>query len=224
MDRNEAEELYDSGKEATVLKLIEYGMENKQLKETIAQLQKNSQNSSKPPSTDRAKAERQNGKRKKRKPGGQPGHKGSHRELLPVEEINYVIDLYPEECECCASKKLKKKDVKEPYRWQVFEIPPITPEVTEYRCHAGECLCGHETKAKLPHGVATSNFGPRLSAIIVYMVATHHLSRRGAYNFCQTMLGVNICLGSIQALLEETSRSLEPMDNELQAALPDEAL
>ncbi|MBF0339213.1 MAG: IS66 family transposase, partial [Nitrospirae bacterium] len=52
MDRIEAEILYDSGKEPTVTRLIEYHTEITDLKEKIASLEKNSQNSSKPPSTD----------------------------------------------------------------------------------------------------------------------------------------------------------------------------
>ena len=52
MNRREAEALYDAGKEPTVAKLLEYDIENTQLKEKIAQLQRNSQNSSNPPSSD----------------------------------------------------------------------------------------------------------------------------------------------------------------------------
>ena len=48
MNRREAEALYDTGKEPTVAKLLEYDIENTQLKEKIAQLHRNSQNSSSP--------------------------------------------------------------------------------------------------------------------------------------------------------------------------------
>ena len=52
MDRSQAEQLYDSGKEVTVEKLLELDVENRTLKEKLAQLEKNSQESSKPPSSD----------------------------------------------------------------------------------------------------------------------------------------------------------------------------
>ncbi|KJU85688.1 hypothetical protein MBAV_002118, partial [Candidatus Magnetobacterium bavaricum] len=52
MDRIESEKLYDSGKAPTVERLIEYYSKVIQLEEKIASLEKNSQNSSKPPSTD----------------------------------------------------------------------------------------------------------------------------------------------------------------------------
>lgn len=230
VDRREAEKLYDSGKDTTVAKLLEYDAENKRLKEKIARLEKNSQNSSKPPSSDNPgerKQEDKNHNKSKRNPGGQPGHKGTYRSLIPVEEVNDTIPLYPERCECCGKKlpKDKKANVlKEPFRWQVTEIPPITPEVTEYQCFTVQCTCGHINKAHLPEEVARSNFGPRLAAIIAYLVAVMHLSRRQTEVFCQTLLGVNICLGSVQKLLEEMSDAIEPVDKELQDALPSEAV
>ena len=230
MYKSEAEKLYDSGKEPTVAKLLEYDVENKQLKEKIAQLERDSQESSKPPSSDTQKGSNQKDKnhnKSKRKPGGQPGHKGTYRKLIPVHEVNEVIPIYPEICEHCDGKLPKDEKanvVKEPYRWQVTEIPPIKPEVTEYQCFTVKCDCGHINKAQLPPEVAKSNFGPRLTAIIAYLVAVCHLSRRSTEGFCQTLLGIDICLGSVQKLLEEMSDAMEPIDKELQDALPSEAV
>ncbi len=230
MDKREAERLYDTGKEPTVDKLLKLDDENEQLKEKVAKLEKNSQESSKPPSTDNAKEKSRKVKKRKkgkRRPGGQPGHKGTHRELIPVEDVDELIPIYPEVCECCNKKQPKGEKanvVKEPYRWQVTEIPPIEPEVTEYQCFTTRCDCGHINKGCLPDEVAGSNFGPRLAAIVAYLIAVGHLSRRNTEVFCQTILGVNICLGSIQNLLQEMSEAIEPVDKELQEALPSEAV
>ncbi len=228
VDRREAEDLYASGKEPTVARLLHLDAENKQLKEELIKLERNSQNSSKPPSSDNPKERYQKDTRHnkgKRRAGGQPGHEGTYRQLIPVEEVDKVIPLYPETCECCGKKLPKDKKaqiVKKPFRWQVTEIPPITPEVTEYQCYTVQCTCGHINKAHLPEEVAKSNFGSRLTAIIAYLMAVAHLSRRGTEVFCQTLLGVNICLGSVQKLLEEMSAAIEPVDKELKEALPSE--
>lgn len=230
MYRSEAEKLYDSGKEPTVEKLLEQDTKLGQLQEKIAQLQRSSQESSKPPSSDNQKETNQEDKNRnksKRKPGGQPGHKGTYRKLIPVNEVDEVIPIYPEICECCDVKLRgdeKANVVKEPYRWQVTEIPPIKPEVTEYQCFTVKCNCGNINKAQLPPEAAKSNFGPRLTAIIAYLAAVCHLSRRGTEDFCQTLLGIDICLGSVQKLLEEMSGAMEPVDKELQDALPSEAV
>jgi transposase len=230
MDRPGAERLYDSGKEPTVAKLLEYDAENTRLKRKIAQLQKNSTNSSKPPSSDnpcdkKEKSKSENGNdSRKRRPGGQPGHKGTKRHLVPVEEVNDLIHYYPKRCAGCG-KKLPQgetaNEVCEPFRWQVAEIEPIKPMITEHQAHSILCECGCQTSASLPKEVAKSNFGPRLSSIIAYLAAVLHVSRRGTQEFCQTLLNINIALGSVQNLLEDTSAALEPIDMQLRDALPE---
>ncbi|WP_430687901.1 DUF6444 domain-containing protein [Lujinxingia sediminis] len=79
-------------------RIAELEAENAQLKQMlrealqrIAELERmlglNSQNSSKPPSTDneRARKRRRRKKPSGRVPGGQPGHQGHCRELLPED-------------------------------------------------------------------------------------------------------------------------------------------
>jgi hypothetical protein len=231
VDRRAAEKLYESGKEPTVAKLLEYDAENRELKRKIAQLQKNSTNSSRPPSSDTPQDRNQhpttdNKKYKeKRRAGGQPGHKGSMRELVPVEEVNDVQHYYPEQCSNCG-KALPQdgtaNEVGEPFRWQVSEIEPIKPIITEHQAHTTLCECGCHTSANLPAEVLKSNFGPRLTSMIAYLAAVLHVSRRGTHEFCQTILNVDIALGSVQNLLEATSEALEPIDQELKNALPKE--
>ena len=228
MDRRVAEKLYDSGKEPTVAKLLEYDAENEKLKRKIAQLEKDSTNSSKPPSSDNPKDKNQQpntDNKKKRKPGGQPGHKGSMRELIPVEEVDNLVHYYPEKCNNCGKalpQDESANEVGESFRWQVAEIEPIKPIITEHQAHTTLCECGCQTSASLPEETLKSNFGPRLASIIAYLAAVLHVSRRGTREFCETLLNVNIALGSVQNLLEDTSEALEPIDKELKEALPKE--
>jgi transposase len=230
VDRRAAEKLYDSGKEPTVAKLLEYDEENEKLKRKIAQLKKNSTDSSKPPSSDNSRDKNQqpktdNANNKKRKPGGQPGHKGSMRELIPVEEADDVLHYYPEKCENCGKALPQDEttnEVGEPFRWQVTEIEPIKPIITEHQGHTTLCDCGCQTSASLPAEVLISNFGPRLTSIMAYLASVLHVSRRGTREFCETLLNINIALGSVQNLLEGTSDALEPIDKKLKDALPKE--
>ena len=229
MDKSQAEVLYDSGKEPTVEKLLEYDREIKELKEKNAKLESDSQDSSKPPSSDspqqRDKRNQNRDKKKSgRKPGGQPGHKGSNRQLLPVEEVKEVIGCYAVVCESCKwFSGCKKNDVVgEPLRWQQVEIPPIAPEVTEYQVFTLCGKCGETHQGTLPPEVTMSNFGARLTAMVGYFTAVLHVSRRMVKECFETLLGVRFALGSIQNLLEQTSDALEPMDKELREALPKE--
>ncbi len=67
------------------------------------QLGKNSGNSNQPPSSDSPgeRAERHAKTKSGRKRGGQPGHSGSSRELVPPEQVSEFIHLFPPECENC---------------------------------------------------------------------------------------------------------------------------
>jgi transposase len=67
----------------------------------LASRQQNSTNSSKPPSSDGPEVVRKKAAPKGKKHGGQTGHTGKCRELLPVEEMDHVHDLWATSCEKC---------------------------------------------------------------------------------------------------------------------------
>src|SRR3954467_4964775 len=97
-------------------------------------LNKNSTNSSKPPSTDPPSIKRRppvpsTGKKR----GGQPGHQRRARPLVPPEQLRQIIDCKPPECRWCHQQL--QGDDPEPIRHQVAELPPVQPEVDEYRLH-----------------------------------------------------------------------------------------
>src|SRR3972149_7483545 len=225
MDRQEAERLYDSGKESTVEKLLEYDKENTERKEKIARLERTPRSSSKPPSSDsiRDRKERQSREKKPtgRKPGGQPGHTGKKRELIPIDQVKEQIPCYPVECMACGHFDSCRKHhvVEEPFRWQVTEILPIEPVVTEYQVYTLCGRCGKVHRGVVPAEVARSNFGPRLTALIAFFTGVLRLPRRALKDSFQTVFGVDLALGSTQNLLEQTSQALQPIDQQLKDAL-----
>ena len=96
--------------------------------ELEAKLNKNSQNSSKPPSSahPHAKPEPPKKKKSKRKRGGQPGHDKFQRELIPADECIKVVARKPTRCRGC--RKMLKGSDKSPLRKQVHDVV-ITPIV-----------------------------------------------------------------------------------------------
>ena len=70
------------------LKLQELEAENAKLKERIARLEKNSSNSSKPPSSDITKPKNEQRQPGKRKIRAQPGHQANWRLKFKEEEID----------------------------------------------------------------------------------------------------------------------------------------
>jgi hypothetical protein len=175
------------------------------------QLGQNSHNSSRPPSSDRpdqAKKE-QPGKPKKsqRKRGGQPGHPHHSRALKPIEQVNKVVPVKPEQCRHCGAV-LTGEDP-QPHRHQVMEIPPFEPVVIEYQLATLTCdQCGQTTRASLPPGVPERAFGPRLQSIGSLLTGVYRLSRRQVEALMADIFRVELALGSIKNLEEDTSQAV----------------
>ena len=126
------------------------------IRELEVQLGQNSLNSSRPPSTDppqtppRAKAP-PTGRRR----GGQPGHRGAFRALLPVEQVDEVMVVVPEACRHCQQPFPEPGGRRRARVWrhQVVELLPLAVRITEYQMMARRCpSCGKQTRANLPIG------------------------------------------------------------------------
>jgi len=176
------------------------------LRERLGQ---NSQNSSKPPSSDPPSVSRPNNRQPSgRKRGGQPGHQGRARKLLPVEEGDTVIELRPTACQQCG--QLLLGDDPDPTRHQVSEIPPVKAEVTEYRQHRLSCpACGEVTAAEWLKEMPRGNFGPRAQAIVGYLTGRLALSHRDVVEAMAALHGLSLGLGSVTAIQTQVSRALE---------------
>jgi hypothetical protein len=110
-----------------------------QLNVVLERLSLNSRNSSKPPSSDGPGGSGMNRAQRRasgRKRGAQKGHPGAWREMAPAEQVKDVHECPPpEQCECGGAVQQRGK----PWRHQVFDIPPIQAQVTEYRLFSGRC-------------------------------------------------------------------------------------
>jgi len=169
----------------------------------LERLSQNSRNSHLPPSSDgpggRGKTlQKKAGDGKKRKRGGQRGHKGHQRGLLPPDQVDHVIDLFPPECENCWTPLPETADP-DAKRYQVTEIPKIQPETTEYRRHSVTCGCGYTTRGPVDK-VPTSPFGPQLMGLVALFTGVYHLSRRQTVSLLQDVLGVGAPSGAIFAI------------------------
>lgn len=177
--------------------------------ELRARVGSNSTNSSKPPSTDPPGTTRPATKSSGKKRGGQPGHEGHQRQLLPPDKVDHRVDVVPDRCDRCGTR-LHGRD-KHPLRHQVIDVPPITPDVTEYRLHALDCgCCGATTRAQLPEGVPRGAFGPRLSAMMAICTAKYRLSKRAVRELLADFLGVELSLGSVCNVEQHVSAAIEP--------------
>jgi transposase len=218
-------------------KLLEAEKQISEAEKQIADLERklalrlqNSVTSSKPPSSDGlAGGQRPRGRKKgksRRKPGGQPGHRGHWRGLAPADRVDQVIDLLPDRCRHCdcsfAGTRRKASLQGEPRRHQVTELPPIEAHITEYRCQNAVCPdCGKATQAELPEDVR-GHFGPELTALIAYLTVVCRMPRRVVQELLGQVLGIPLSLGSIQNSWEEASAAVSEPCTELEKQLAHE--
>ena len=136
------------------------------------QLQQNSQNSSRPPSSEglgkpkSSKGQKQKKPKEKKKPS-RSGSSGKTPRLYPLEACSEVQVHVPEICQHCG-EQLSGFD-EHPYRHQIVEIPPLSAYVIEHQLHQLECACcGRRTRAPLPTEVPSTGYGDRLAAVVAW--------------------------------------------------------
>jgi transposase len=224
MERSEAEAIYDSGREACVeflLRLMDrlVGAEER-LRALEQKAAPSSRNSSQAPSADAPKTRQQRRAEarekakellkkdgKKRKAGGQPGHRGVGRELLCEAQMREIVDHYPDECSGCGREFTDGEKVPRhrPGRHQVAELPATAVVYTEHRTHRLRCPgCRKRTRATLGT-VGESSFGPGLQAAVVALTARNRISRRDMSELLWEVFGVRISIGAIAQSCERTS-------------------
>jgi transposase len=177
------------------LSLIE---DNKKLSTRILELEErlntNSSNSSKAPSQDpyhKARHPQSSG----RKPGGQPNHPRHTRKMVPLEQVNQVVEIIPGSCPRCGAGMSAADSILVTHR-QVVELTTVSPDVTQYNVHTCRCaVCGKKVRAKLPQE-AKKGFGPRLMAFLTMLCGEAHVTKR---KICTIMnhLGIKISLGAV---------------------------
>ena len=194
-----------------------------EIHELRSQLNRNSSNSSSPPSVDPPGAPKPVIKTPTgRKPGGQPGHPGHHRHRFPPERVNKIVPYVPVICTHCQAPLPSEAAPGDPEpTWhQVAELPELAANITEYQGHARTCpCCGHLNRSEIPPEIRAHVIGPRLAAVMSYLSGRHHIGRRGVEEIVGTVFEVPTSLGSVSALEGETSAALASPYQEAQAAV-----
>jgi len=172
------------------------------------QVNKNSKNSSKPPSSDPPylrkypKQEPSGGKK-----GGQKGHAGAGRKLKPPEQVNRIVVSKPVACSACGALLLGEDQ--QPRRHQVIELPKVEAQVIEYQLHSLTCCaCGSHNQAEWPADMPKGSFGERLQATIGYFGGRFGISQRDIQEALETIFQVEMGLGSIPAQEQRVSQAV----------------
>lgn len=176
---------------------------------------KNSTNSSTPPSKERMKDEvvrRTKTLRKPtgRKPGGQEGHKGST--LKKVVSPDETEDVSANYCTKCGSSLEDSERVLD-YVTQVVSIPELKPLVKEMRHYITVCRkCGERIQSHPPRrrGSNAVVYDASVKALAVYLNAVMFLPYGRIDRFFRETLGLVISQGSFVNWVNAAKKNAEP--------------
>ena len=181
------------------------------IKELTEKKNKNSRNSSKPPSTDGynkpdPKSLRQpSGK----KPGGQAGHDGSY--LKVITKPDKTIPHMPSKCEGCPYNNECQTHACVSETRNVVDID-VNVSITAHEVYAVECpLCNKKLKGAFPKDVkAPVQYGTNLSALAVALNTAGALSIARTNEILSGVFNVPIATGTIAGMV---SRCADAVDN-----------
>lgn len=190
------------------------------LEEKIALLEKNSSNSAKPPSSDIVKPKTiVKVGRKKRKRGGQHGHKKFSRQPFEPQQIDEVIEYEFTDKDAEGLKPLDE--------WliiQQIEMPEKMYKVTEHRARKYlDPATGKIHVAPMPDEIRNAGLlGADTTAAVAFMKGGCHMSFSTIQKFFKEIMRLGISRGMLSKATQKVSKSLEASYNQLAARLPDE--
>jgi len=105
-------------------------------------------------------------------------------------------------------------------RRQVFDLPPITVRVTEHRLVKRRCECGVTTCATPPPGArAPVQYGPRITAIVLYLYVGQFLSRQRAAAALSELFGTPLSAGTVSKMAERAAEGLDIFTGHVREAI-----
>ena len=187
---------------------------NQTIKELKEQLNKNSKNSSKPPSSDGLKKPAVNKNKSlressRKKQGAQEGHDGVH--LSVISEPDHIEDHMHSDCTGCPhrAKCLSKACIKET-RHEVDAV--VTVDVTAHNLiEVRECLLhGGVKTGSFPENIkATVQYGKNLQAMVVAFNTVGAVSINRTHEILSSVFNIPLTTGTIKNMVTRCAESLK---------------
>ncbi len=194
------------------------------IKELEEQLGKNSENSSKPPSTDGLKKKPANKDRSLRKKsgknaGGQEGHEGKNFSIL--NSPDKIEKCVHKDCVNCRNYEqcMSKADIKET-RHVVDAVVKV--EVTAYELlRVKKCpLCGEAKEGKFPESVKSYvQYGTNLEALTVAFNTVGAVSIKRIHEILGSVFGIPLSTGTIKNMVTRCAEKVSPVLEKIKSKL-----
>jgi len=177
-----------------------------------AKLKKNSNNSSKPPSSDGLGKKVKNSRQPTgKKSGGQEGHNGFNKELSANPDT--IVQLIPKKtCECGGEIIVQIENYT---MRQVTDIVRPSVITVEYHAHDGVCAeCGTVHKASFPENAkGVASYGENLQAFVTYLTNYQLIPLKRAVELVEDIFGQKISQGTIISSNMEAYEKLAEAEN-----------
>ena len=220
LTREQIKSVYALGPDAIIDLLEQLMKKNELLVQQVAdlksriselenQIAQDSHNSSKPPSSDvftkKTKSLRQPSNRKV---GGQKGHRGNTLKRVSNPDITLTCSVTS--CTHCGHS-LDKAPVTGYDKRQVFDIPPIAIETTEYQAEIKTCShCHTVNKASFPKDVTQPvQYGTRIKTQMIYLMNQHLIPYERTSDICFDLYGQRISAGTLYRMNQSCFNVLE---------------
>ncbi len=215
---DEVRAAYREGEEAVVKLFI--GLVAR-IEELEARLNKDSHNSSKPPTSDGLKKGRKHGLRHKsgKKSGGQEGHEGHRLEL--VADPKHIVVHAVTRCQKCQAS-LKGVEAEGYKKRQVFDLPEaVVLEATEHQAEVKHCpQCGEVSQGEFPGEVSQeTQYGPRVRAQMVYFNNYQLVPLERTAEIIVDLYQQGVSEGAVLAAVKEVARQVAPVNEKIKAHL-----
>lgn len=199
---------------------------NQTIQELKEQINKNSKNSSKPPSSDGFKKPSPKSLRKpsRKKAGGQDGHQGTH--LAVIADPDEVIGHMPSSCEGCPHYQMCKGTACVAERRHVIDAV-VTVNVTEHQLlEIPICMLhGDNRKGAFPVGIkATVQYGENLQALSVALNTVGAVSVKRTHEILSGVFNIPIATGTVSNMVKRCADAVSETVNTIKQKVIDSGL
>ena len=189
-------------------------LQEERIKDLENSLNKNSRNSSKPPSTDEFIKPKSQRKKSGKKSGGQKGHKGHTLKMTATPDI--IVTHEVTSCQGCGQsledvlpQRLEKR--------QEYDIPPLEVIVTEHQAENKLCpCCGFKNQAPFPNGVEMPvQYGRNIKSLLVYLNQYQMIPYKRAVELIEDVYGFSLSEATVFNSICATFESLESTEQKI---------
>ena len=199
---------------------------NQTIQELREQLNKNSKNSSKPPSSDGFKKPAPKSLRKPsgKKVGGQEGHQGTY--LSVISDPDEIVKHMPSACEGCPHYKMCKGTACVAEKRHVIDAV-VTVNVVEHQLlEIPICMLHGDTrKGSFPNDVkATVQYGENLQALSVALNTVGAVSVKRTHEILSGVFNIPLATGIISNMVKRCADAVSETVNRIKQKVADSSL